>query len=160
MQLAPGDIVAIETETGPALVQVTHTHVSYPEVLRVLGKGLGAASDAGADNVADPAGLAQAPTRAIAMAPLGAMLASGRLQGRVLGRAPLPADARAFPLFKMPIFDKIDGRRENVAYWWLWDGDGLRFSTAPDHEFDRVPLREVLGAERLLALLADLPARG
>ncbi|HHX89846.1 MAG TPA: hypothetical protein GX700_08785 [Paracoccus sp.] len=151
MQLAPGDIVAIETETGPALVQVTHTHVSYPEVLRVLGEGAG--------SVADPAGLALAPTRAIAMAPLGEMLASGRLEGRVLGRAPLPADARTFPLFKMPILDKIEGRRENVAYWWLWDGDGLRFSTAPDHEFDRVPLREVLGAERLLALLADLPAR-
>ena len=156
MQLVPGDIVAIDTEAGPALVQVTHTHVSYPEVLRVLGGGLGKVSNGGAD----PAGMALAPTRAVAMAPLGAMLASRRLEGRVLGRAPLPADAQEFPLFKMPILDKIEGRRENVAYWWLWDGDGLRFSTAPDHEFDRVPLREVLSAERLLALLADIPARG
>ena len=109
--LAPGEVVEIDTPAGLAYVQVTHWHPSYPEVLRAL-------PGPRPTRPADLATLVEAPTVFAAMMPLAAALATGRLPGRIVGRARIPEEARAFPTFRMPIRD----RAGTVAYWWFWDG--------------------------------------
>lgn len=143
--LAPGDIVEIDTPAGLAYVQVTHNHTSYPEVVRALA-GLHR------KRPTDLAALAQGRTAFTGMMPLGEMLASGRLPGRRLGRVGLPEDARAFPTFRTPIRD----RQGDVVYWWFWDGEGLHYNADPGADSRDWPLREVIGAQDLMARLAAL----
>jgi hypothetical protein len=146
MDLSPGDIVEVETGSGRAFVQVTHRHVTYPEVIRVIDWS------GGSTEVSDLAG---SGTRFIAMLPLAAALQSGRIRGRKIGTAALPERHRAFPTFATPILDKQEGVRSKVAYWWLWDGDGLRYSTEPEDGAEGLPPREVLSVERFMAMLRD-----
>jgi hypothetical protein len=133
MDLSPGDIVEVETGSGRAFVQVTHRHVTYPEVIRVIDWS------GGSTEVSD----------------LAAALQSGRIRGRKIGTAALPERHRAFPTFATPILDKQEGVRSKVAYWWLWDGDGLRYSTEPEDGAEGLPPREVMSVERFMAMLRD-----
>lgn len=143
-QLAPGDIVEVETAAGPAYAQVTHRHVSYPEVVRALERP----ASGGRPKLSELAG---AETRFTAIVPLGAAMARGAIRATWLGSAALrPAD-RTFPTFKTPIRDRQGG----IAYWWFWDGDGLSYSADPQDDPDRFPTREVLSAERFLARLSE-----
>lgn len=140
--LGPGDMVQIDTGAGLAFLQVTHNHPSYPEVVRALD-GLHAARPG------DLAALAAGKTAFTGLIPLGQMLATGRLKGQRLGRFPLPEAARTFPTFRTPIRD----RQGDVVYWWFWDGVGLQYSADPGPEAENLPLREVIGAQDLLARL-------
>ncbi len=145
--LAPGDLVEIDTGAGLAYLQITHDHASYPEVLRAL-PGLHGSRPG------DLRALAAGETAFTAMLPLAQMLAAGRLQGQRLGRFDLPDAARAFPTFRTPIRDRSGA----VVYWWFWDGEGLRFDADPGPEAARFPLREVIGANELLARLRGMGA--
>lgn len=149
MKLHPGDIVEIESGAGLAYVQVTHNHASYPEVVRAL-PGLHAARP---DNVARLAGMEGAFT---AMLPLGAALEQGRIAGRRVATAAVPPSCRAFPTFRMPVRD----RQGNVAYWWLWDGEGLSHVSSLDDRQAALPLREVMTVQAFLANLAGTMANG
>ncbi|MFP1631054.1 hypothetical protein ACLB6G_04890 [Zhengella sp. ZM62] len=142
MKLQPGDIVEIDTDAGHAYVQVTHDHPSYPEVVRAL-PGLHR------KRPADLAALAAAPGGFTAMLPLGAALEQGRIAGRRIGAAPVPAPFRPFPTFRMPVRD----RQGNVAYWWLWDGEGLRHVGELEEAQSGLPMREVMTAQAFLARL-------
>ena len=132
MQFSPGDLVEIETTGGLAYAQITHIHPAYPEVLRIL-KGLHAARPA------DLRQLDQRPTAFVTMFPLASALDRQELAGRKVGSLTVSSEHKAFPTFKMPIYDK----RGNVAYWWLWDGDGLTYKVDLDGSYDAYPRREV-----------------
>ena len=150
-RIEPGDIFEIETPGGPALVQVTHMHPTSSEVVRVLARTTG-------DIAADLDGLARQEPLLVAMVPFASAIGSGRLNGRKVGRAVVPEGARAFPTFRMPILDKKEGVRANVAYWWFWDGEGLTYDAEPPAETERFPLREVLSVDAFLSRLRQLGA--
>lgn len=60
----------------------------------------------------------------------------------------------------MEISSKVYGKRGDVAYWWFWDGESLRYDPAPGPEVNSLPLREVVTSEALLARLGDEGAFG
>ncbi len=143
MKLNPGDIVEIETENGNAYVQITHNHVSYPEVVRVLpGKHTTRPEDFGV--------LARSKSDFVAMLPLGGAIENNRMKAEKVGNAAVPPELKAFPTFRMPIRDKKGG----IAYWWLWDGEGLEYVTELDAETADLPMREVMSVDAFLQKLA------
>ena len=150
-RIEPGDVFEIETQDGPVLVQVTHLHPTSSEVVRVLASTTERAH-------ADLDLLARQEPRLVAMVPFASAIGSGRLTGRRIGRAAIPEEARAFPTFRMPILDKKEGVRANVAYWWFWDGEGLTYDAEPPAETERFPLREVLSVDAFLDRLRQLRA--
>ena len=85
------------------------------------------------------------------MIPLERALARLGVPAEVVGRAEVPEAERAFPTFRMPIRDK----RGEVAYWWFWDGEGLSYDVELAEGQDRLPMREVMSAERFLAQLSE-----
>lgn len=139
MKLHPGDVVEIETSGGLAYVQVTHNHPSYPEVVRAL-PGLHESRPANIE------GLAKEPSLFIAMLPLGDAIEKKRLKATKIGAAAIPKESKSFPTFRMPIGDKMGG----VAYWWLWDGEGLSYKTELDLESSNFPMREVMSVNTFL----------
>lgn len=141
-KFVPGDIVEVETPRGHAYVQVTHNHPSYPEVVR----GLIGPYEQGAD----AATLAKLDTRFVAMIPLAGAVDKGSISARLLGNAPIPDALKAFPKFKMSILDKHGGKRENVAYWWFWDGETLSYDIDPGAEIQDIPVREVMPIEEFV----------
>jgi len=142
MKLSPGDIVEITTGEGLAYVQVTHNHVSYPEVVRALPGLHGTPPEL--------ALLAKAPANFSAMFPLGDALGQGRLSGRKVGNFAVPEQYRTFPTFRMPVRD----RQGNVVYWWLWDGEGLRLEGEHGEANDSLPIREVMSLDSFMARLS------
>ena len=147
MTFSPGDVVEIRTDGGLAYVQVTHEHPSYPEVVRAL-------PSLHAERPEDPAALAAGPASFTAMIPLERALARLGVAAEVVARAEVPDACRAFPTFRMPIRDK----RGEVAYWWFWDGEGLSYDVELAEGQDRLPMREVMSAERFLAQLTEAAA--
>ena len=141
-EFAPGEVVEIETSAGLAYVQVAHRHQTYPETVRAL-PGLHRSRPA------DPAALAGRPARFTAMIPLAGAVARLGLRAEVVATAPVPEAERRFPTFRMPVRDK----QGDVAYWWLWDGDGLTYAVGLSDEQAGLPMREVMSAERFLERL-------
>lgn len=125
----PGDLLQIDTESGPKLVQITHVTTPYPPVLRAL-KG----------------DTAEADTAFIAMADLQAD------DPRVtpLANAAIPPEARAFPTFRLAVRD----RTGQPVYWWYWNGEGLRL--APDPADMSLPLRQITRFETLITALSRI----
>lgn len=145
MKLQPGDIIEIETDDGLAYVQVTHTHPSYPEVVRALPGHHDSRPD-GFDV------LARSKSAFFAMLPLGGAIEGKRINGSKVGSAAIPPEHKDFPTFRMPIRDKKGG----VAYWWLWDGEGLRYETELDEESADLPMREVMPSKTFMEKLATV----
>ena len=143
MKLLPGDIVEIETPAGFSYVQVTHNHPSYPEVVRSLGR----LHESRPADINSLAGFAHGFK---ALLPLGSAIETGRVKGARIGTAPIPEKHKAFPTFRMAIPDKKGG----IAYWWLWDGEGLRYVTELDEESMELPIREVMSVDKFLARLS------
>jgi hypothetical protein len=144
MGLIPGDIVEIKTDKGLAYVQVTHDHRSYPQVVRVL-EGLHQERPANIEEIAATATLFSA------LLPLENMLERGAVAGERVGHAAIPESDRDFPTFKTPIRDKAGA----IAYWWYWDGEGLRYDVDPREATDSMPMREVMTARTLLKRLVE-----
>lgn len=144
-ELKPGDIVEIDTDRGLAYGQVTHCHIAYPEVVRVFA-GLHA------ERPDDLETLSRGPAGFTALFPLGSAIESGRISARHIGHAEIATGARAFPTFTMP----IRGKRGEIVYWWLWDGDSLSFVSELNPEADAWPLREVLTAEKFNRSVSEL----
>lgn len=143
MKLHPGDIVEIQTPGGLAYVQVTHNHASYPEVVRAL-PGLHQ------ERPDDLETLARSASLFTSMLPLGGAIEKELIRGARIGSATIPEQHRAFPTFRMPIRDKRGG----IAYWWLWDGEGLRYETDLDDQAAEFPMREVMSIDAFLDKLA------
>lgn len=139
----PGDIVEISTTRGLAYLQVTHLHSAYPEIVRAL-PGLHAHRPENLDL------LVQLPTRFIVITPLAAGIRDHHLSGTLIGNWSIPNSDRAFPQFRTPIRTS-DGE---ILYWWHWDGDTLRHTTAIDQSSE-LPIREVVHPEALLTRLID-----
>lgn len=140
-RLAPGDIVAIETQSGTRHVQVTHARAPYPDVVRAIHPAKG---------VRDPDDIAAGKTAFAAMVELSRSLAEQPHTASVIGRAGIPEACRAYPTFRVP----IRNRAGEIVYWWRWDGEGL--DIAPPATDADLPLREVVPIETLRARLADL----
>ena len=140
-ELKPGDLVEIEKDGRFFYVQVTHLHASYPELIRGLEGHC-------ALPARDPAAIASQATRFVVASSLSAALASGALQGKVLGNFEVPQADCAFPLFKMPITDRFD----NFLYWWFWDGDSLTLEPPPDVDTTILPVRAVVPTDKLTDL--------
>lgn len=138
----PGDIIEVETPKGLAYVQLTHTHPSYPPVVKFL-KG---PYQSRPDNVTVLAGEA-AP---IAMVPLTGVLKKLGLKHTRVASAEIPRGERDFPIFRMPIRDK----KGEIIYWWFWDGQGLTYSTELMEQQEKLPMREIMSSERFLDQLA------
>ncbi len=140
----PGDVIEIDVSGRKAHVQLTHLHASYPPVVRAI-KGLheGGAGDAAA--------LAGGATKFVAMIPLQTALERMGASYANLGQAEIPEEHREFPTFRTPIRDK----QGNIVYWWFWDGRGLSYDTELDAAASKLPMREVMTGQRLLALLSD-----
>lgn len=142
-KLAPGDIVAIGTSSGPRHVQVTHVRPPYPDVVRAIRPVEGARSK---DEIA------RGDTAFAAMVELAKAIDDGTAKTTVIGRAAVPERYRGFPVFRLPIRNKAG----EIVYWWHWDGEGL--TVAPEGGDSDLPIREVLPMARLEARLADLSA--
>lgn len=140
-RLAPGDILEITTDAGPRHLQVTHVRAPYPDVIRAIAPVSGARS---------ATEIAKGKTAFTAMVELSRALSDEAAQTRTIGHAPVPEDARAFPLFRLPIRNR-DGE---IVYWWHWDGEGLR--VAPEAGDSDLPTREVMPMVRLRARLSTL----
>lgn len=141
--LSPGDVVAIETESGARHVQVTHARAPYPDVIRAIRPGR---------PVASAEAVAAGETAFAAMVELARSLRENPETTRRIGSAPIPASCQAFPTFRVP----IRNRTGSVVYWWTWDGDGL--AVAPEAAESDLPLREVTPFDALRARLAGLRA--
>ncbi|MEW5420295.1 hypothetical protein [Amorphus sp. 3PC139-8] len=139
----PGDIVEIETSNGLAYVQVTHNHPSYPEVFRALPGLFQKRPD-------DFSLLAKREGVFVAMSPLRSAIERGSLSGEFCGNQPVPKSEQTFPTFKMAIRDK----QGNVAYWWYWDGEGLRYEADADADNETLPAREIMSVKALVGRLA------
>lgn len=141
---SPGDVIEIKTDKGLAYVQVTHDHPSYPPVIRAF-KGTHE------KRPSDLSWLVSAEPQFIAMIPLKGALKKLGVEFELAGRAEIPDALRKFPTFRMPIRNKAG----EIVYWWFWDGQGLNFDVELDAEQSKLPLREVMSAERFLALLEE-----
>lgn len=141
-EYSPGDIVEIETPKGLAYVQLTHTHPSYPPVVKFL-KG---PYEMRPDNVT----VLAAESATMAMVPLSGVLKKLGLKHSRVGCAEIPHGERKFPIFRMP----IRGKKGEIIYWWFWDGQGLTFSTELTEQQETLPLREVMSSERFQEQLA------
>lgn len=144
---APGDVVEIQTGEGLAYVQVTHHHASYPPVVRAL-PGL---FEVRPENVCS---LVAKPEIFTVMIPLESALSRLGIAAEVVGHVDVSSADRAFPTFRMPIRDK----RGEIVYWWLWDGEGLRYDVDLGAAHSNLPLREVISAERFLKRLTEMAA--
>lgn len=113
-EYAPGDIVEVKTDKGLAYLQVTHTHASYPPVVRFL---TGPHKNR-PENVTVLTGSAEGP---LAMVPLSGVLRKLNLAHTKVGTAEIPQGERKFPTFRMPVRDK----QGEIIYWWFWDGQGV-----------------------------------
>ncbi len=140
-----GDIVRITTCDGAALAQCTHRHPQFGHLLRVIG----AVEPTLAPNAAQIADIAARDAQFVTFFPLGAACARGIAE--ILGSAPIPTAAKAFPTFRAAMALPTGGR----GPWWLWDGEReWRIgSLAPEQR--HLPLREVINdtllVERVLA---------
>ncbi len=144
-EYAPGDIVEVKTDKGLAYLQVTHTHASYPPVVRFL---TGPHKNR-PENVTVLTGSAEGP---LAMVPLSGVLRKLNLAHTKVGTAEIPQGERKFPTFRMPVRDK----QGEIIYWWFWDGQGLTYSSELTEPQKKLPLREVMSSERFLEqLLVD-----
>lgn len=142
---APGDIVEIETPKGLAYVQLTHTHPSYPPVVKFLKGGYKKRPD----NVLS---LSNKGEETVAMVPLSGVLRKLKLRHSKVGATEIPQGQRKFPTFRTPIRDK----KGQIIYWWFWDGQGLTYSSELDEVQETLPLREVMSSDRFLErLVAD-----
>lgn len=140
-KLRPGDIVAIDTGTGPRHLQVTHLRAPYPDVVRAIRPIVGATT---------PEDIAKGETAFTAMVELTPTLNSDTTSARVVGHATIPQAHRPFPTFRMP----IRNRQGEIVYWWTWDGQGL--SVAPDAGETDLPIREIVPVETLRHRLSEL----
>lgn len=139
-RLVPGAIIEVETPAGARHLQLTHSRAPYPSVFRALAPQPDGESGA----------LERRPTAFSVIAEIAGAMERGDLRGRVLGVSPLPKGAERFPTFRLPIRDRSGG----VAYWWIWDDDGLRVDpTAGESD---LPLREVTPIRTLVARLSAL----
>ena len=137
-EYAPGDIVEVETTKGLAYVQLTHTHPSYPPVVKFLPGSY----EHRPDNVTV---LAEKPAP-MAMVPLTGALNRLGLKHALAGRSDIPHSERSFPIFRMPIRDK----QGKIIYWWFWDGQGLTYSTELMEQQETLPMREVMSSGHFL----------
>ncbi len=135
----PGDIVEVETAKGLAYVQVTHSHPSYPSVVRFLGGPV-------KERPKNVTALAGEGRRTIAMVPLEGVLKKLKLASAKVGAVDIPYGGRKFPTFRMP----VRGKQGEILYWWFWDGQGLTYATELDEVQKELPLREVMSSEKFL----------
>lgn len=135
----PGDIVEVETAKGLAYVEVTHSHPSYPPVVRFLGGPV-------KERPKDITALTQRDHKVIAMVPLEGVLKKLNLTGTKVGQVDIPFGGRKFPTFRMPVRD----RQGEILYWWFWDGQGLTYASELDDVQKALPLREVMSSENFL----------
>jgi hypothetical protein len=86
------------------------------------------------------------------MVPLSGVLKKLGLKHARVGTVEIPRAEREFPIFRMPIRDK----KGEIIYWWFWDGKGLTYTTELMQQQEKLPMREIMSAERFLdQLVAD-----
>jgi len=140
--VTPGDVVEIHVGNKKAYAQITHNHPSYPPVVRAI-EGLFDTRPT------DLEALVAGKTRFVAMIPLaGAMTRVGATLENI-GNFPVPQAHRDFPTFRMPIRNK----KNEILYWWFWDGRGLSYDVELTAAQGVLPLREVMTAAHFLELL-------
>jgi hypothetical protein len=126
-----GDVVEIASSGGRARAQYTHKHPTFGAVLRVFAPGW--------PESISPDRLADWPVQFTTLFPLSQACARGI--ARILGTAPLPAAARAFPIFRAAIPQAL---ANGPKTWWLWDGDREWRVGALAPEQRALPLREIV----------------
>jgi hypothetical protein len=84
----PGDIVEVETAKGLAYVEVTHSHPSYPPVVRFLGGPV-------KERPKDITALTQRDHKVIAMVPLEGVLKKLNLTGTKVSHLPYAGPGQA-----------------------------------------------------------------
>lgn len=136
-----GDIVGLTTPNGRRYVQVTHQRAGLPEVLRIVEQ---------TGDEADPEAIAARPTVSIVMMPLAYALERGRLEGEKIGQASVPEKYQPFPSFR----NAVRGKRGEILYWWIWDGQGLSYVADPEDVDTDLPIREVTSPNRLVELIS------
>jgi len=140
--LMPGDVVEIDVGGQKAYTQITHTHSSYPPVVRALAGRYDTRPD-------DLDALVAGQAAFVAMIPLTTAMARAGAACEVLGNHAVPAEHRDFPTFRMPIRDK----QGEIVYWWFWDGRGLSYEVELSRSQESLPMREVMTGKRFLELL-------
>lgn len=142
--LTPGDLVEIHVGDKKAYAQITHSHPSYPPVVRVI-KGLYDTRPADLD------ALVSGNTSFVAMIPLASAMTRASATVENLGTYQVPLEHCDFPTFRMPIRDK----KGEIVYWWFWDGRGLTYDAELTEAQSALPMREVMTGARFLERLAQ-----
>lgn len=127
-----GDLVLVTTPAGSALAHYTHKHADYGALLRVLGP-----APAGFSEGMDLETVAARPPQFLTFFPLGAACARGI--ARIIGHAPIPPQAEAFPTFRTGF-----GRPGQSRVWWLWDGTKEWRVGMLTPEQAHLPIREII----------------
>ena len=106
-----GDICETEARGRLLYVQLTHRHPEYGELIRVL-------AGPHDERPADLPALAREPDLWRGFYPLNAAVRQKLMT--VVAHALVPPERVEFPTFKS---DVRDPRTDEIAHWWLWDGE-------------------------------------
>ena len=127
-----GDVIEMETSTGPGYLQVTHVDPKYGHLLRALPGTY-------AEERPPLSDLVKMDEAFVTFFPLDAALSRGLV--RVAGNEPVPKKNRRYPRFLMQGIVAPGSEAQN---WWLWDGkkEARLGALRPEHE--KLPILEVV----------------
>lgn len=126
-----GDIIEIRTSSGFAYAQYVLKNKLYGALLRVFSKVYPSRPKSFLKIVEHP------PTFQCFF-PLSAALKTGVVD--IAGNAPLPEEAKVFPIFRSGMVDPVTRK---VQTWWLWDGEKEWRVGELSPEQRRLPIRGV-----------------
>lgn len=141
-RLRVGDVLEIPTPRGLAYAQYTHRNSQYGALIRVL-------PGFHRDRPPDFSSLAAQESAFVVFYPVGAALA--QKVATLVANAPVPAQARDFPLFRAGIKDPIAKR---VETWWLWDGHKSWPVGSLTKDQRKLPIRMLVNHTGLVHLIA------
>ena len=133
-----GDVLEIRADSGYAHAQITHDVPQWGQLLRVL-RGMHQ------QHQGDAATLAAEPLLFWQLFPARQAVRSKIMT--IVGEAPIPFEARAFPLFRA---EGGTTRTGEVLNWWLWDGKIERPVGALTEALAEMPVRDIVNDTELI----------
>lgn len=136
-----GDLVEISTANGLAYALVTHQHLQWGTLLRVLE----------GQHKTRPANISTLATDKVQFStffPLNAAIA--RKLVSIVGNVDLPKHLKPFPIFRNGVAEPATKKVQN---WWLWDGKREWPVGQITPEQHKMPIRQIVNDTMLRSLI-------